>query len=440
MVKIIGVQATSAAAKNNIRPGDALLAINNHEIRDVLDYKFYLCDSKITLKLKRDDNTFEVVITKPQYADIGLEFENYMMDEKKSCANDCIFCFIDQLPQNCLRESLYFKDDDERLSFLHGNYITLTNLEAEHVDRIIKFKISPVNISVHTTNPTLRVKMMRNKRAGEVLKYIERFDKAGIDINAQIVLCKNINDGAELERTLKDLCKFQSMWSIAVVPAGLTKFRAENNLYKLENFDKSDCEKVIDLVDSLDSEIVYCADEFYLKAERELPNEEYYGDYPQYENGVGMISSFRAEFYDYINYVEIVGADIIRPPILRNVSVITGEAAYPLIKELVGELQNRFENLTCTAYKIKNNFFGENITVVGLITGGDIISQLTEQQQNGQKLGEELIIPASMLRYERDLFLDNVSVQAVERALSVRLIVAENNAEDFIRKVLGIYD
>jgi len=434
MVKIIGVQASSVAEKNNINPGDVLLAINNHEIRDVLDYKFYLCNSKITLKLKRDDeaeNTFEVVITKPQYADIGLEFESYMMDEKKSCTNNCIFCFIDQLPQNCLRESLYFKDDDERLSFLHGNYITLTNLEDEHVDRIIKFKISPVNISVHTTNPALRVKMMRNKRAGEVLKYIERFDKAGISINAQIVLCKNINDGIELERTLKDLCNLRSLLSIAVVPAGLTKFRDENDLYKLENFNKADCEKVIDLVDSFDSEIVYCADEFYLKADRELPNEEYYGDYPQYENGVGMISSFRAEFYDYVNMF----TNCLTTP--RNISIITGEAAYSLIKELADELQNRFENIVCTVHKIKNNFFGENITVAGLITGGDIISQLTEQRQNGQNFGDELIIPASMLRYERDLFLDNVSVQDVERTLNIRVIIAENNAEDFIRKVLG---
>ena len=429
MVKITGVQANSVAEKQNIKPGDVLLMINNHEIRDVLDYKFYLCDSKIILELKRDENIFEAVITKPQYADIGLEFESYMMDDKKSCANDCIFCFVAQLPQNCLRESLYFKDDDERLSFLHGNYITLTNLDDEHIDRIIKFKISPVNISVHTTNPALRIKMMKNRRAEEVLKYIDRFDRAGIGINAQIVLCKNINDGAELERTLKDLCSLKSILSVAVVPAGLSRFRDENNLYKLENFNKADCEKVIDLVNGFDSWIVYCADEFYLKAERELPSEDYYGDYPQYENGVGMISSFRAEFYDY------VGTITNNPSIARKVSVITGEAAYTLIKELADELQSRFDNLRCMVHKIKNNFFGEDITVAGLITGSDIIEQLTEQNQN---LGDELIIPASMLRYERDLFLDNTSVQDIERALNICVTIAETNAEDFIRKVLGL--
>jgi len=437
MVKITEVGKNSAAEKNNIKSGDFLISINNFEINDILDYQFYVSENKIILRLKRSEDIFEILIKKSQYDDIGLEFESYMMDEKKSCGNSCIFCFVEQLPKNCLRESLYFKDDDERLSFLHGNYITLTNLEDSHIDRIIKFKISPVNISVHTTNPALRVKIMRNERAGEVLKYIKKLDEYNININAQIVLCKNINDGAELERTLKDLYALSNISSIAVVPAGLTKFRDENNLYKLESFNKLDCEQVIDLVDKFSeknlekfgSRIVYCADEFYLKAECELPGEDYYEDYPQYENGVGMIRSFCTDFYAGID--ALVGARIVRPQ--RKVSIVTGEAAYFLIRELACELEKRFENLICEVYKIENTFFGGQITVAGLVTGGDIIAQL-----QGAEFGEELLIPAVMLRYERDLFLDNVSVQDVERELGIKVNIVENNAEDFIKKVLGI--
>ena len=433
MVKITGVEKNSVSEKNNIKPGDFLIAVNNFEINDILDYKFYLSESKIILKLKRGADISEVIIKKTRYDDIGLEFESYMMDEKKSCGNSCIFCFVDQLPRDCLRDSLYFKDDDERLSFLHGNYITLTNLEDAHIDRIIKFKISPVNISVHTTNPDLRVKMMRNKRAGETLKYIKKLDENNININAQIVLCRNINDGAELERTLSDLCALKNILSIAVVPSGLTKFREKNNLYRLESLNKQDCEKVIDLVDKFGgdnsakfgSRIIYCADELYLKAERELPDEDYYEDYPQYENGVGMIRSFREDFYD--------NCKDIRLDSLRKVTVITGEAAYFLIKELAAELEKRCGNLACRVYKIENNFFGGQITVAGLITGGDIIEQLY-----GAELGGELLIPAVMLRYERDLFLDNVSVSDVERELGVKISIVENNAEDFIKKVLGL--
>lgn len=436
MVKITRVQKNSIAEKNNIQAGDFLIAINNFEIGDILDYKFYISESRIILKLKREDDIFEIIVKKEQYADIGLEFESYMMDEKKSCGNSCIFCFVEQLPKNCLRGSLYFKDDDERLSFLHGNYITLTNLDDAHIDRIIKFKISPVNISVHTTNPDLRVKMMRNKRAGEVLKYIKKLDENNININAQIVLCKNINDGAELERTLSDLCALLSILSVAVVPAGLTKFRDENNLYKLESLNKSDCEKVIDLVDrfgennlhKFGSRIVYCADEFYLKAERELPDEDYYEDYPQYENGVGMIRSFCAEFYANIT----VPQSMTEKTKSRKVSIVTGESAYFLIKELARELEKQYENLSCEVHKIENKFFGEQITVAGLVTGGDIIEQL-----KNANLGEELLIPAVMLRYKCDLFLDNISVQDIEKELSIKVSIVENNADDFIKKVLG---
>jgi NifB/MoaA-like Fe-S oxidoreductase len=383
------------------------------------------------------------------------EFEAYMTGEKKNCKNKCIFCFIDQLPKDCLRETLYFKDDDERLSFLHGNYITLTNLEDSHIDRIVKMRISPINISVHTTNPGLRVKMMNNKRAGEVLPYIKRLSDANISINAQIVLCKNINDGEELEKTLTDLCALPSIQSIAVVPSGLTKYRDENGLFRLEPLDKSDCENIINQVNKFKPKPVYCADEFFLKAGVEIPDADYYDDYPQYENGVGMIRSFCDDFYG--DFDEIVGraapgapeiitniksnlrrAEGVTPYVPQNprkISLITGEAAYCLIKTLADDLINMCGNLNCTVYKIKNNFFGEDVTVAGLVTGRDIIEQLLPYKNN---LGDELLIPAVMLRYERDLFLDNTGVEDIETALGVRVKIVENNAEDFIKKVMNI--
>ena len=379
------------------------------------------------------------------------EFETYMAGDKKECSNKCIFCFIDQLPDKnkskyCLRETLYFKDDDERLSFLHGNYITLTNLEDCDIDRIIKMRISPVNISVHTTDKNIRVKMMRNKRAGEVLDYIKKLAENNININSQIVLCKNINDGEELEKTLADLCSlYPSMQSIAAVPSGLTKYRDENNLFKLEPLNKSDCEKIIEIVDKFgednlkkyNSRLVYCADELYLKAELEIPDTEYYEDYPQYENGVGMIRSFCDDFYKTQTPVsDFVAAAPFQKGAenTRKVSLVTGEAAYPTIKTLADDIVKKYNNLVCEVYKIKNNFFGEEITVAGLVTGRDIIGQLMPYKNN---LGDELLIPAVMLRYERDLFLDNTSIRDIETALGVNVKIVENNAENFIKAVLG---
>ena len=376
-----------------------------------------------------------------------LELEKYMTGEKKCCKNKCVFCFIDQLPKNCLRETLYFKDDDERLSFIHGNYITLTNLEDSDIDRIIKMRISPINISVHTTNPELRVKMMNNKRAGEVLDYIKKLSDSNININAQIVVCKNINDGEELKRTIKDLCAFYPvMQSIAVVPSGLTKFRDENNLVRLEVLEKSDCEKIIDLADKFgeknlgkyNSRLVYCADELYLKAELEIPDAEYYEDYPQYENGVGMIRSFVEDFYRETKHPPPAGGTLFTKEgkeQVRKVSLVTGEAAYYVIKTLADDLVRKREDLICEVYKIKNDFFGEEITVAGLVTGRDIIAQLMPHKNN---LGGELLIPAVMLRYERDLFLDNTSVEDLENALDVKVRIVKNDAEDFIKAVLNI--
>ncbi|MCL2813462.1 MAG: DUF512 domain-containing protein [Oscillospiraceae bacterium] len=362
------------------------------------------------------------------------EIEAYMAAPKKSCENSCIFCFIDQLPKG-LRHSLYFKDDDEKLSFLYGNYITLTNMYDEHIEQIIKLRISPVNISVHTTNRPLRVKMMNNSRAGEVLDYIKRLSDAHIDINAQVVLCKNINDGPEVEKTLSELCAFPAIQSISAVPAGFTKYRGENHLFALEPLDRQSCEDIIKTADKIGEEnlkkrrsrIVYCADELYLKAGIEIPGGDYYEDYPQYENGVGMIRSFCDDYHREIKKA--------KPPDLppRKISLATGEAAYGLIKTLADDLAGRYKNLTCQICKIKNRFFGGEVTVAGLVTGGDIIAGLAPHKG---ELGGGLLLPSVMLRYERDLFLDGSSVRDIEDALGVKVTIVENNARDFIKKVL----
>lgn len=448
MVKITNIAKKSVAERYGIQSGDWLISINGNEINDLFDYKFYISENSIVLSLKKADNqdeTTEIAIKKPKYSDIGLEFASYMMDEKKSCNNKCVFCFIDQLPNNPkLRDTLYFKDDDERLSFLHGNYITLTNLEEYHIDRIIKMRISPINISVHTTNPELRCKMMNNKRAGKTLEYIKKLADNNISLNTQIVLCKNLNDKHELEQTLNDLRSFYpAMRSIAIVPAGMTKYREQNALYPLEAFNKTDCREVIELCNNLGEEninkyggrLIYCSDEFFLKADINIPPDSYYEDYPQIENGVGMLRNFITEFYDACDSgyaMENKKEDNILD-VPKKISLATGVAAYPVIKTLIDDLMGKYKNLDCTVYCIENDFFGTEVTVAGLITGGDLIKQLLPHKKN---LGEKLLIPSVMLRYERDLFLDSVSVDDVAQALDIEVVIVENNAKDLIEKIL----
>ena len=302
MVKITDVEKNSRAAKRGILPGDTLVKINGNEINDVLDYRFYLTECLVDITLLRDGEEYSVSIKKGEYDDIGLDFETPLMDKKQTCKNGCIFCFIDQNPEG-LRDSLYFKDDDSRLSFIHGNYITLTNMSDKDIDRIIKMRISPINISVHTTNPELRVKMMKNKRSGEVLDYLSRFAEAGLSMCGQIVLCRGINDGSELLRSLDDLAGYYpAMGSVAIVPAGLTKFR--DKLFPLTDFTSEEASEIIDMINSVGethkkkygTRVFYAADEFYLKAGRPIPDADYYEDYPQIENGVGMLRSFSDEF------------------------------------------------------------------------------------------------------------------------------------------------
>ena len=434
MVRIFSVNKNSHAEKKGILPSDMLISINGNEINDVLDYRFYLTDKKLLLVLSRNGKEYSVLINKKEYDDIGLEFETYLMDSKKSCKNKCVFCFIEQLPKG-LRDTLYFKDDDARLSFLMGNYITLTGLKDSDVDRIIKMHMSPINISVHTTNPELRCKMMNNRFAGKSLEYLKKFADNNISINCQIVLCKGLNDGDELINTMHDLASlYPSVSSVSIVPAGLTKYR--DGLYPLEVFTPEETRKIILKVQNFallckkeyGSSIFYCGDEMYIKSGLEIPSAEYYEDFTQIENGVGMIASMLEEF-------EFALENISETPVLpRKVSVATGNAAYEFIKKLTKRLEDRFKGLEVYVYNVDNDFFGHNITVAGLITGGDLINQL-----RGKILGEKLFLPRTMLESEGKLFLDNIEFEDLKKELKVEVETVNNDGEEFLYKILGIH-
>lgn len=434
MVKITSVNKNSRACRAGILAEDILLTINGREISDVLDYRFFLTDKTVTLCLMRGEEQYEVTIKKQEYDDIGLEFETPLMDKKQSCHNKCIFCFIDQLPRG-MRETLYFKDDDSRLSFLHGNYITLTNLQKKDIDRIIEMHISPINVSVHTTNPELRIKMMHNKRAGEVLEYMKILSDAGISLCGQIVLCRGINDGEELVRSMSDLSElFPQMQSVSIVPAGLTKFR--DKLYPLTEYTKEEAAEVIDTVDRFAEQMLlkhgqrmfFCADELYLKAGRELPDEDYYEGYPQIENGVGMITSLESEFYSELDYLDEYLENYSGS---RHISIATGVAAYDCIKKMAVELEARVEGLRIDVYKIINHFFGESITVAGLLTGKDMSEQLM-----GKALGDELIFPSNTLRAGEDIFLDDMTPSMLSEILKVKVSPSAETGDGFIRQAL----
>ena len=441
MVEISDVFEGSPAALAGILPHDILISIDGNDINDVLDYRFYLTNERIELLIHRGAELFTAVIEKEEYADIGLDFERPLMDEKHSCRNKCVFCFIDQLPRG-MRKTLYFKDDDSRLSFLHGNYITLTNLNDSDIDRIIKMRISPVNISVHTTNPSLRIKMMNNKRAGEVLSYLTRLAEAGISLCTQIVLCKGLNDGEELMRTMRDLSELgEALVSCSVVPAGLTKFR--DKLYPLSPFTKEECGDVIDAVESFAAEclekygtrLFFCSDEFYLRAERELPSEEYYEGYSQIENGVGMITSLKTEVCDELHYFdEYLDEFLAKGKGKRTVSIATGAAAYDCILDLARMVEEKTEGkLTAHVYKIINHFFGESITVSGLLTGADMYAQLM-----GKELGDALLVPQNTLKADEDIFLDDMTPAELSEKLGVPVLPTPDGGAGFIRAILGI--
>ena len=416
MVKITDVEHRSHAERAGILPGDTLLCINGNEINDVLDYRFYLTERRVEITYLRDGEEKLAVITKGEYSDIGLGFETPLMDKKRSCKNGCIFCFIDQNPAG-MRESIYFKDDDSRLSFLHGNYITLTNLTDADVDRIVKMRFSPINVSIHTTNPDLRVKMMKNKRSGEVLDYLRRFYEAGLSMCGQIVLCRGVNDGEELLRSMRDLSQYYDrMGSVSIVPAGLTKHR--DGLYPLTDFTPEEAAAVIDMVETFATEhkaktgsrMFFLADEFYLKAGRELPDADYYEGYPQLENGVGMIRSFDEDFA-----LGAEDAEVSDKP--RTVSIATGVAAYPKMQEYATRVKKTRPQMQTKVYKIINHFFGESITVAGLLTGKDILEQLS-----GEDLGEVLYIPQNALRAGEETFLCGMTVGELSEKLGISVV------------------
>lgn len=430
-VKIFDVTTGSHADKAGIKKGETLLSINSNEIVDVLDYRFYQVNRKLTLEVADEDkNVRTIEMTKGEYEEIGLEFETYLMDKQHSCRNKCIFCFIDQLPKG-MRESLYFKDDDSRLSFLFGNYITLTNITEHEIDRIIKMHISPINVSVHTTNPELRCKMMNNRFAGDTLKYLKRFADAGITLNCQIVSCPGINDGDELVRTLTDLENL-GVNMTAIVPVGLTRYR--ENLYPLVPYNKETAGQTIDIIEKMGDECVkkhgrrifFPGDEFYLLAEREIPSPEFYEDFSALEDGIGMI----AYLTDDVGWkLEELDAD---ESLCHKVTIACGEGVFPYMKRIMSMINEKFPNITINTRAIKNNFFGGGVNVSGLVTGGDLIDQLRDDD-----LGDRLIITSSMLRFENDLFLDDVSTDDVERELGVTLVPVNNNGNDLVETVIA---
>ncbi len=430
-VKIFDVTTGSHADKAGIKKGETLLSINSNEIVDVLDYRFYQVNRKLTLEVEDENkNVRTIEMTKGEYEEIGLEFETYLMDKQHSCRNKCIFCFIDQLPKG-MRESLYFKDDDSRLSFLFGNYITLTNITEHEIDRIIKMHISPINVSVHTTNPELRCKMMNNRFAGDTLKYLKRFADAGITLNCQIVSCPGINDGDELVRTLTDLENL-GVNMTAIVPVGLTRYR--ENLYPLVPYNKETAGQTIDIIEKMGDECVkkhgrrifFPGDEFYLLAEREIPSPEFYEDFSALEDGIGMI----AYLTDDVGWkLEELDAD---ESLCHKVTMACGEGVFPYMKRIMSMINEKFPNITINTRAIKNNFFGGGVNVSGLVTGGDLIDQL-----RGDDLGDRLIITSSMLRFENDLFLDDVSTDDVERELGVTLVPVNNNGNDLVEAVIA---
>ena len=421
----------SAAEKVGIAAGDVLVTINGNEINDVLDYRFWLADRDVILGLTRGGIPFTARIRGDGFDDIGLEFDTPLMDKKRCCANKCIFCFIDQNPPG-MRETIYFKDDDSRLSFLHGNYITLTNIFDKDVERIIRMHLSPVRVSVHTTDPELRYEMMKNKRAGKVLSYLDRFAEAGLELNCQVVLCRGINDGPALDRTMRDLLKYTpQLTGVSIVPAGLTSHR--EGLYPLTGFSAEEAAKVIGQVNSLGekckqklgSRIFFCSDEFYLLAGLPIPDEDYYEDYGQIENGVGMLRSFESDFRAELVFLE--PGEIKLP---RKVSVATGAAAYGMISRLCRELD--IPGLEINVYKIINYFYGETVTVSGLLTGQDIAAQL-----EGKDLGDELLIPANALRAEDEVFLDDMSIKELETRLGVKITPSGEDGGNFLLNLTG---
>ena len=428
---IASILPGSIADEMGIEPGDKLIAINHSNVVDVLDYLEWIEQDYLELTLqKKDGEEWILEIEKDADEDLGIDFETPLMDKKKSCANNCIFCFVDQLPSSS-RCSLQFKDDDWRLSFLMGNYITLTNLSPLDLKRIQEKRISPLYVSIHTTNPELRMKMMRNKRAGEILEILKGFRSSGISVHCQIVLCRNVNDGGELEKTLEDLWAFRDIvQSIAVVPVGLTGHR--EGLENILPFDKESSNRVIDQVerwqtyykDKIGTALVFIADEFYVMADRSMPDYDAYEGFPQIENGVGLVQKFRNEFSEAIEGLKDGLSD------KEQLSIVTGQSAAEIMKD-VGQILEKTTGKTIYVYPIQNNFFGGKVSVAGLITGSDIIKGLKDKP-----LGQKVLIPDIMLRQGEDVFLDDMSLEELSRELGVKVVPVPVEGRALVEEVL----
>ncbi|MDD6660627.1 MAG: DUF512 domain-containing protein [Lachnospiraceae bacterium] len=432
--KIRTVLPGSIAEELELEPGDVLLAVNDHEIEDVFDYHYYTNEEYLTVLVRKPDGEeWELEIEKEFEEDLGIEFESSLMDDYRSCRNNCIFCFIDQMPPG-MRETLYFKDDDSRLSFLQGNYVTLTNMSDHDIDRIIHYHLGPINISFQTTNPKLRCKMLHNRFAGDVFPKIRRLADAGIELNGQIVLCRDINDGAELERSIRDMTSYlPALRSVSVVPVGLSKYR--EGLYPLKPFDAQSAGEVIDLIESWQKKIypkygvhfIHASDEWYLLAGRPLPEEDRYDGYLQLENGVGMLRLLKEEVEATLAEAQ---PDAQAPK--RCVSIATGRLAGPFLKELGKKIEAVYRNITLQIFEIRNDFFGESITVSGLITAQDLLAQLKDQD-----LGEELLLPTNMIRSGERVFLDDLTIEDVEEALDIPIRIVESGGRDLVCAVTG---
>lgn len=443
---IKAVEPGSIAEELELEPGDQLLKINGNAVEDIFDYEYYVNgESMVMLVEKADGELWELEIEN-EYEDLGITFENGLMSDYKSCTNKCIFCFIDQMPPG-MRETLYFKDDDTRLSFLQGNYVTLTNMKEHDIQRIIDFKLAPINISVHTTNPRLRCDMLHNRFAGEALKLIDRLYEARTPMNGQIVLCREINDGGELERTIADLSGYLPyMESVSVVPVGLSKYR--EGLHPLKPFDRESAVAALSIIERWQEKLyqehgthfVHASDEFYILAGRPMPEEERYDGYPQLENGVGMLRLLDTEVTEALNELEGSEAESLEPkglepefsePKPETISIATGYLAAPYIRRQIDKITARYPQKKVNLYPIRNDFFGEMITVAGLVTGQDILGQL-----KGQELGERLLLPACMFRSGEEVFLDDYTRSQVQNALQVPVNIVKSSGQDFVRSVL----
>ena len=421
----------SIADELGIEPGDRLLSINGNEIEDIFDYQFYSEDEELLLLIEKPDGEqWELEIEKDADEELGMEFGAGLMDEYRSCRNKCMFCFIDQMPEG-MRDTLYFKDDDSRLSFLQGNYVTLTNMSDHDIERIIRYRLEPINISFQTTNPELRCKMLHNRFAGDALKKVDQLYQGGIEMNGQIVLCKGVNDGEELERSIRDLTKYLPLLrSVSVVPVGLTKFR--DGLYPLEPFTKEEAKRVLETVHRWQEKLygeygvhfIHAGDEWYLLAEEEIPEEERYDGYLQLENGVGMLRLLFNEFDEAYRNIEGDNRE-------RTLSIATGRLAYPYLKRIAEKMEEKYPNIRIRVYSVRNDFFGERITVSGLVTAQDIMAQL-----EGKELGERLLLPCNMLKADEDIFLDDYTVSQVSDALQVPIVIVKSSGQDLIDAIL----